>query len=72
MSVYPRRVVAGEALDVAERERAVAILPLLGRLVISVRATVSVGDLLELGPLEGAVANRLNEVLIEERQERLT
>jgi hypothetical protein len=49
----------------------VAILPPLRRLVISGRATVSVGDLLELGPLEGAVSTRLNEVLIEELQECL-
>ena len=71
MSVYPKRVVPGEALEVTGRERAVAILPPLGRLVISGRATASVGDLLEFGPLEGAVSTRLNEALIEEREERL-
>lgn len=78
LSVYLRKVAAGETLEVTERERPVAILaPLpeastpLGRLVISGRAGAPVGDLLELGSPEGAVSSRLSEALAEEREERL-
>lgn len=78
LSVYLRKVAAGETLEVTERERAVAILaPLpeastpLGRLVISGRASAPVGDLLELGPPGGEISTRLSEALSEEREERL-
>lgn len=80
LSVYLRRVAAGETLEVTERDRAVAILaPLpeastpLGRLVFSGRAAAPVRDLLELGRPEGEPASgRLSEALAEERGERLT
>lgn len=79
MSVYLRRVAAGETLEVTDRDRAVAILaPLpeastpLGRLVVSGRAVSPVGDLLELGWPEGEqVPGRLSGALAEEREERL-
>lgn len=78
LSVYLRRVAAGETLEVTERERAVAILaPLpeastpLGRLVVRGRARAPVGDLLELGLPEGVTSTRLSEALFEEREERL-
>ena len=78
LSVYLRRVSAGETLEVTERGRAVAILaPLpeasspLERLVAARRARAPVGDLLELGvPAGGAVSTRLNQALGEEREER--
>ncbi len=79
LSVYLRRVAAGETLEVTERDRAVAILaPLpeastpLGRLVVLGRAAAPDGDLLELGRPEGErVSGRLSEALAEERGERL-
>ncbi len=78
LSVYLRKVAAGETLEVTERGRPVAILaPLpesstpLGRLVASGRATAPAGDLLGLGTPEGAVSTRLRDALLEEREERL-
>lgn len=78
LSVYLRKVAAGETLEVTERGNAVAILaPLpeastpLGRLVTSGRASAPVGDLLEFGPPEGETSTRLSEALLEERKERL-
>lgn len=79
LSVYLRRVVAGETLEVTQRGRAVAVFaPLpeastpLGRLISSGRASAPVGDLLDLGPPEGAqVSRRLSEALEQEREERL-
>jgi prevent-host-death family protein len=79
LSVYLRRVVAGETLEVTERNRPVAILaPLpeastpLGRLVALGRASAPVGDLLDLGaPGEGLSSGLLSEALAEEREERL-
>lgn len=79
LSVYLRRVIEGETLEVTERDRPVAILaPLpeastpLGRLVASGRARAPVGDLLELGVPDGEqVSTRLSEALTEEREERL-
>ena len=79
LSVYLRRVVAGETLEVTERNRPVAILaPLpeastpLGRLVAVGRARAPVGDLLDLGaPDEGRSSGLLSEALAEEREERL-
>ena len=56
LSVYLERVKAGEALEVTDRGRPVAVLaPLpeasspLERLVASGRASAPVGDLMELG-----------------------
>ena len=79
LSVYLRRVAAGETLEVTERNRPVAILaPLpeastpLGRLVAAGRASAPAGDLLDLGvPEEGPVPGRLSRALAEEREERL-
>ncbi len=78
LSVYLKRVAAGETLEVTERDRPVAILaPLpevatpLGRLVAAGRATAPVGDLMELGPPRGVASRRLSEALSEGREERL-
>ncbi len=79
LSVYLKRVAAGETLEVTERNRPVAILaPLpeastpLGRLVAAGRASAPVGDLLDLGaPEEGLASGRLSEALAEEREGRL-
>ncbi len=57
LSVYLKKVASGQAFEVTERDRPVAILaPLpeastpLGRLISAGRASAPVGDLLELGP----------------------
>jgi prevent-host-death family protein len=79
LSVYLKRVAAGETLEVTERNRPVAILaPLpeastpLGRLVATGRARAPVGDLLELGAPNGEPAStRLSEALAEEQEDRL-
>ena len=79
LSVYLRRVMAGETLEVTDRGRAVAILaPLaeaatpLERLTASGRATTPVGDLLKLGrPRAGPVSTRVSEALQQLRNERL-
>lgn len=76
LSVYLRRVKAGEALEVTERGRPVALLvPLAGsvieRLVASGRATPAAGDLAEVGPPTGGVSDRLSRALEREREERL-
>lgn len=78
LSVYLRRVARGETLEVTDRGRAVAILaPLphastpLQRLAAAGRATVPVGDLLELGPPGGRVSTKLSDALEEQRAEGL-
>jgi prevent-host-death family protein len=78
LSVYLRRVQAGEALEVTDRGRPVAMLvPLpkpstvVERLVASGRATAAAGDLSELGAPPGRVSSRLSEALAQEREERL-
>lgn len=79
LSVYLRRVVAGETLQVTERGRAVAILaPLpeaaspLQRLVLSGRATAPAGDLLKLGPPRAKrPSTRVSKALEQLRGERL-
>jgi prevent-host-death family protein len=78
LSVYLRRVQAGEALEVTDRGRPVAMLvPLtkpstaVERLVASGRASPSEGDLIELGPPSGRVSKRLSRALASEREERL-
>ncbi len=78
LSVYLRRVQAGEALEVTDRGRPVAMLvPLpkpstvVERLVASGRAAPSEGDLIDLGSPAGRVSQRLSEALAREREERL-
>lgn len=78
LSVYLRRVQAGEALEVTDRGRPVAMLvPLtkpstvLERLVAAGRASPRRGDLVDLGSPRGRVSSRLSEALAQEREERL-
>src|SRR5437867_6153547 len=78
LSVYLRRVAAGEVLQVTERGRPVAVLaPTLdsssgiGRLVAAGRAIPPAGDLKDLGPPRGRFSRRLSEALQEQRTERL-
>jgi prevent-host-death family protein len=65
LSVYLRRVKAGESLEVRERGRRVAVLApvsakasVLERLVMAGRATAARGDLLALGPPLGRRPSR--------------
>lgn len=64
LSVYLKRVKAGEALDVKERGQRVAVLAPAGarsaveRLIAAGRATAATGDLLELGPPLGKRPSR--------------
>jgi len=78
LSVYLRRVAAGEVLQVTERGHPVAVLapPLesssgIGRLVAAGRAIPPAGDLMDLGPPHGRVSRRLSDALQEQRAERL-
>ena len=78
LSVYLRRVAAGQKLRVTERGRTVAALvPLrddespLDRLVKQGRLIPAQGDLLELGPPRGVPSTRMSKALDELRQERL-
>jgi len=79
LSVYLRRVVQGETLEVTDRGRAVAILaPLpvgstaIERLVAAGRATLPRGDLLALGPPRPRRASRrVSQVLSDLRADRL-
>ena len=77
LSVYLRRVAAGEKLRVTERGRTVAALvPLreedsvLERLVKQGRLIPARGDLLELGPPTGKPSARVSEALEELREDR--
>lgn len=79
LSVYVRRVMAGERLVVTDRRRPVAVLaPLpadedpLERLISDGRATRPVGDLLELAPGPGDAGDprALTRALEEQRAER--
>jgi prevent-host-death family protein len=77
LSVYLRRVKAGEALEVTDRGHVVALLvPLpdpdtpLDRLVASGRATRPVGRLGELGPPDGKTTSDLSDALELEREDR--
>ena len=79
LSVYLRRVEAGEALEVADRGRPVAMLvplrkpsTLVERLVAAGRATDRQGDLTDLGPPPGGVSSTLGDALAREREERLS
>jgi antitoxin (DNA-binding transcriptional repressor) of toxin-antitoxin stability system len=65
LSVYPRRVKAGEALGVRERGNRIAVLAPAGarltaleRLVGAGRATLPGGDVLDLGPPLGRWPSR--------------
>jgi len=78
LSVFLRRVAAGQSIEVTERGRAVAVLaPLpdtstpLGRLIAAGRVTIPSGDLLDLAPPDGPVSNQLSDALQAEREERL-
>ncbi len=78
LSVYLRRVRAGQTLEVTDRGRPVAILaPLppaataIERLIASGLATGPVGDLVKLGMPKGPVSTRASEALEELRRERL-
>ncbi|HEU5315668.1 MAG TPA: type II toxin-antitoxin system prevent-host-death family antitoxin [Chloroflexota bacterium] len=78
LSVYLRRVAAGETLRVTERGAPVALLAplpqragILARLVAAGRATAARGDLLAVTPVEspkGSVS--LTQALEEQRAER--
>lgn len=78
LSVYLRRVKRGEALEVTERGRPVAVLsPLpraatpLERLIAAGVASPPRGDLFELGLPPGRVSRRLSSALAQSRQDRL-
>jgi prevent-host-death family protein len=78
LSVYLRRVVAGEVLEVTDRGRAVAVLapslqssPGIERLVATGRALPPAGDLLDVGPPPGRISRRVSDALEEQRTERL-
>lgn len=65
LSVYLRRVKAGESLEVKERGQRVAVLApvsgkasVLGSLIVAGRATAPTADLLALGPPLGRRASR--------------
>lgn len=77
LSVYLERVVAGEALQVTDRGRAVAMLvPLpqatttVQRLVAAGRAISAKGNLLALGLPKGRVSRRLSRALMWARRDR--
>lgn len=76
LSVYLRRVKAGESLEVTERGRTVALLvPLeegaspLARLIEAGRAREPVHELAELAPPAGEPTCELSRALEEERSE---
>lgn len=78
LSVYLRRVVAGEVLEVTDRGRAVALLapslqnsPGIERLVAAGRALPPAGDLLDIGPPPGRISRRVSDALEDQRMERL-
>lgn len=74
LSVYLRRVAVGEALEVTERGRPVAMLmplrkpaTIIERLVASGRASPRAGDLGELGPPTGVGPSGLGAALARDR-----
>ena len=78
LSVYLRRVAAGEILQVTERGKPVAVLapqsrpsPGIDRLVAAGRAIPPMGDLVDLGPPRGKISSRASHALDRERTERL-
>jgi prevent-host-death family protein len=76
LSLYLRRVIAGERLQVTERGKPVAVLgPVesespLQRLVGSGRVRPPQGDLLDLPPPRGPISTRGTEALQELREDR--
>lgn len=77
LSVYLRRVKAGEALEVTERGNVVALLvPLpdpdtpFERLIASGRATRPTGSLADLKPADGEPSSSLSDALQDQREER--
>ena len=78
LSVYLRRVKAGETLEVKERGHRVAVLTpasakasTLDRLIAAGRATAATGDLLDLGPPRGKrPSRRASRALAKLREER--
>lgn len=77
LSVYLRRVEAGETLEVSDRGKTVALLtPLpastsvLDRLIAEGRATAASGDLLDLGLPTGKVTRSLTNALEAVREDR--
>lgn len=78
LSVYLRRVKAGETLEVKERGHRIALLApssarstALERLVAAGRATAAIGDLIDLGPPLGKRPSRkVSRALAQLREER--
>jgi prevent-host-death family protein len=78
LSVYLRRVKAGESVEVKERGQRVAVLApvsakasVLGRLIAAGRATAATQDLLALGPPLGRrPSRRASRALARLRDER--
>jgi len=78
LSVYLRRVKAGETLEVKERGHGVAVLApasvkatTLDRLIAAGGATAATGDLLDLGPPRGKrPSRRASRALTRLREER--
>src|SRR5205823_3637352 len=78
LSVYLRRVLAGESFDVTDRGQRVAILgpqedaatPLM-RLRREGKVIPAIGDLFDLDPPSGEPDRSLSEALEEQREERL-
>ena len=77
LSVYLKRVKAGESLEVKERGQPVAVLTpvsakasVLDRLIAAARATPSRGDLLALGPPRGRPSRRASRAVARLRDER--
>lgn len=78
LSVYLKRVLKGETLEVTDRGEPVAVLaPLpkdssaLNRLLVLGKATRPEGNLLDVIPPKGRVSKRLSQVLKEQKSERL-
>lgn len=78
LSVYLRRVMRGERLEVTDRGRVVAMLvpvppaaSALERMVAAGRATPAAGSLADLPPLKGRPSTRVSEALEELRSDRL-
>lgn len=78
LTVYLRRVVAGNVLEVTDRGKPVAVLapslesaPGIQRLVAAGRAVPPAGDLLDLGPPRGRTSYRWSDALRKQREERL-
>lgn len=78
LSVYLRRVLRGETLEVTDRGRPVALLrPLpesespLEKLVAAGRVRPAEGDLMDILPPAGPVSSDVSKALEEQRGERL-